>query len=66
MQKILQSDTRIIHRMLPAIQFGIRVFSNIIIIFILTAFCVNLTAIFSPSDKMADSRPLRTVCRGNT
>jgi hypothetical protein len=67
MQEGLQSD--IIHRILPDIQFRIRVFSKIVKIkthnvFILPAFCVDLTAVFSPSDKIADSRPLRTVCRG--
>jgi len=65
MQEGLQSD--IIHRRLPAIQFRISVFSKIVKIkthniFILPAFCVDLTAVFSPSDTIADPRPLRTVC----
>jgi hypothetical protein len=67
MQEGLQSDTSIIHRMLPAIQFRNSVFSKIVKIkthniLILPAFYVDLTAAFSPSDNTADPRPLRTVC----
>jgi hypothetical protein len=74
MQGGLQSD--IIHRMLPAIQIEIRISSKIVKIkkkyFYFTrflcgsysCFCVDLTAVVSPSDKIADSRPLRTECRG--
>jgi hypothetical protein len=67
MQEGLQSDK--IHRMLPVIQFRIRVFSKIEKIkthniFILPASCVDLTVVFSPSDKIVDSRPLRTVSQG--
>jgi hypothetical protein len=67
MQEGLQSD--IIQRTLATIQFGIRVLFKIVKIkthniFILPAFCVDLTAVFSPSDKITDSRPLRTACRG--
>jgi len=68
MQEGLQSD--IIHRMLSAIPLGIRIFSKIVKIktqniFILPAFCVDLIAVLSPSYKIADSIPLRTVCRGH-